>query len=1274
MSAQPLGRAEASHEPLPLSAAQTAIASAQLSLSTSALYWTAQRLEIKPGLGNFETMAHLEQVLIQLLGACEVLHTTPELSEQGWQQRLGDKPVRLTKLAFPTAEQACDHCQAQLKQAFSLGDELYHCHIIQLPASIWVYLQVHHFAFDGYSYSLFWQAVCARLTNPQLPLPAWGIAPLVQQDQALRCSTTYLAQVRTLAERLPAPLAWSERNPLAEISAPLLLNGASLQLAEVQEAAARLNLNWPQWLACACAWVLHQLGWTHQSALGLVNMARRGPQARVPLMCMGLQALHSPAAANMEQFAALFMQELAAWQPCPQVRWEELAPSGYSHPLGACVNLLLFPQALQLDGFNLQLNTLAQGPVQQLNLNLNVEGPNLCLLAAIPNHWQPLGAERVLEALARLLVNPSSDLRLVPPNCVIGPTPSAPIDLLGRLWQQKSRTPHAPAYCDLSGNLTSYRNLYRQMVSLSEQLTASGLTTGERVALWAQPGLSSLLAFLAIGFSKASYLPIDPSSSPERLCAQLTAAGVRWLLAPESALPPLKRALAPLPELALLNLDELLCGPESATPCKAPPNWDPEQEAYVLFTSGSSGEPKGVVMNWGAYGQFLAAAQQAYQPPLAARWLKFATMSFDASLEEIGLCLSHGGCLIERPDPCDFASLNAVITRHQINVLDLPTAYWHQWIASTPPPQPSLQLTIIGGEALCAERLRDFRQLQGLGRLINSYGPTETCIVACAQEAAADADAATSDLSIGRPLPGMGALILDVQRQPLPPGCIGELHLFGPQLAEGYLDPTQTRQRFLAPAPAWQLPGLLYATKDLVRQNAHGELEFLGRNDDEIKLDGQRIDLHALTQSHLEEPYINQAALWLERRANPAQIKAALVLTPGAEFNSKTLKTRLASHWPSAALPSCYLLLEQLPLNSRGKTDWAALAKIAKADQPKAATNLTRQLQQLWQECLGTAPTPQEDFWQAGGRSLTALVLAQKISALIGTNFPAQRLYVTPGFSDLCQQVEDLAAQERSGASSGNLCLHPGAKADSNTVTIYACAPIDGGIEAYRPLGAACDLPLWGLPTTGLCNQDSSLQPFDDWVRNQCQWLQNRPGPLVLMGWSSGGSLALSLAAALSDVGRTPEGVLLLDAYPPHCWRNHPVPCRREALLNLIDVPEGFDPSSMSEQELIDWLARPEGSYPGLTASALEPLILATLNQMLSFRRWQFAPYAGAVNYLAATLTAGPVPHKEALSGAACGPIQWHSIQATHLGLLEPRHIPAIAALLTNLARPVRHV
>jgi|GEM_PF-5051847 len=1258
--------AQSQNPALPLTAAQTALVAAQASLGTSNLYWTAQCLKLER-----TELPQLGMQLTGLLEACEALHYQPELAAAGWSQRLSNAPINLqwiylTEAAEP-ADTAQQLCRALLAQPFTLGEQLYHCRVFLLPSSTWVYLQVHHLAFDGYSYSLFWQALCARLHNPQLPLPDWRLAPLIEQEGALRQSSAHQSQVDQLRRRLPAPLPWQVYNPLADISAPRLIEAPRLALTQVQAAAAQLNLSWPQWLACACGWVLHQLGWTHDKALGLVNMGRRGPQARVPLMCMGLQALHSPAATTLSDWIPRFQQELSAWQQSPQVRWEELAAVGFSQPLGACLNLLLFPQTPQLPGCSLQVSTLAQGPVQQLNLNLSVDnlssdGPTLCLQAAIPDTWNDLGAEHVLQALSKLLVNPAATLQQTPPNLLLGPVAPAPIDLLGRLWQQQARAPDAPAYCSLAGQFTSYQRLYQQVVSLSAQLRAAGVQPGERVALWAEPGLTSLLAFLAIGFCQASYLPLDPKSCPELLRAQLAAAGVQRILVSQNALPWLADTL---PALEHVNLNTLLASP--AAICTAPPRFAPEREAYVLFTSGSSGVPKGVSMSWGAYGQFLAAAQQAYQPPLAARWLQFAALSFDASLEEIGLCLSHGGCLFERPEPCDFASLNALISRWQLNVLDLPTAYWHQWIDSAPPPQASLQLTIIGGEALCPLRLAAFRQLQGLGRLINSYGPTETCIVACAQPLGAQAPA-----SLGQPLAGMGALILGPQQQPLPAGSSGQLYLFGAQLAEGYLCPLQTRQRFVAPAPTWQLPTRLYSTGDMARLNENGELEFLGRNDDEIKLDGQRIDLLALTQAHLAHPAIAQAALWLERSTRPPRVLAALVLTPGYSFNPQALKHHLAQTWPAAALPSRYLTLSQLPLNSRGKTDWAALARLAAAEQPSpTSSDLTQRLEQLWQDCLGSRPEPEDDFWQAGGRSLSALVLAQQISALLGQSFAAQQLYATPRFSALCQCVEQLATTTCASPTAANLCLYTGTHPARVGLTLYACAPIDGGVEVYRPLAEACGLPLWGLPSNNAINTE---QPFDDWVNSQCQWLLGRPGRLLLLGWSSGGSLALALATALQQAGRPPQAVLLLDAYPPPCWQAHPAPTRRAALLNLIDVPEGFDPHALSEEALAQWLTRQEGSYADLSATSLEALVQTTLAQMQHFRQWRFAPYSGPVDYLAAALTPGPVPHQEALTGAACGPIRWHSLQASHLSLLEAPHLPAIASLLHSLVTEAQHV
>jgi amino acid adenylation domain-containing protein len=1288
---------------LPLTAAQTALVNAQQTLGPSTLYWTAQYLVLNEPLHEPIGMSGrspsvLTAALSDLLEACDALQYQPILGSTtdsgagSWMQQRSASSAVINTLDLRTAVApeiaALECCNNLLAQPFTLGQSpLYQCQLLLLPQATWVYLQVHHLAFDGYSYALFWQALCTRLNRPESPLPDWDIKQIVQADQVLRQSPQHQKQVANMRTRLPPPEAWHAQSPLTGLSLPKHIAPRHLQLDTVKLAASSVGLSWPQWIATACAWALYQLGWTHDKPMGLVNMARRGPQARVPLMCMGVQPLMTPAAQTIETFIAGFITELKAWQSAPDVRWEELSPAGFSHHLGAYVNLLLFPQPLNLTGQSPRLaaTTLAQGPVQQLNLNLSLEGCELRVAAAVPQSWDTFGTSLLLDYIAQVLIHPQAKPQFTTPNLVHAAKAPAPIDLLGSLWRQQATTPEAPAYRAQTGAIISYQQLYRQVVSLSHALRLTGVLPGMRIALWAEAGVESLIAFLAIAFCRASYLPLDPKTSPERLRTQLGTAQARYVLANATATTKLDEWLSDKPldradhTVEILNLSALLAGPQA--PLSAPPAWEPAREAYVLFTSGSSGEPKGVCMSWGAYGQFLAAAQQAYQTPTGARWLQFAALSFDASLEEIGLCLSHGGCLYQRPDPCDFSVLNEFIQQHNINVLDLPTAYWHQWVASNPPAHVSLALTILGGEALCPVRLARWQQQAGRERLINSYGPTETCIVACAQELSAE-----QSPHLGRPLAGMGVLILDAQRQPVAPGQSGELFLFGAQLALGYLNPEQTRARFFTPAPALNLPGLLYATGDVARVSHDGELEFLGRNDDEIKLDGQRIDLQALTQAHLNQPQVAEAALWLDRSNAPPQVLAALVLEQGARLNTQTLRQQLAIQWPVAALPARYLMLEELPLNNRGKTDWAALAKRAATEQPSAApdASLLQQLKQLWSECLGQPPSPDAHFWQAGGRSLSALVMAQGISSIIGSAVPAYWIYETPKFEQLCARIQrhiSMAANQLPAAGGLNPhCLYDaGTDTDTDTASIYACAPIDGFVDVYRPLGLATGLSLWGLPAHGLLhtvNADNSssdasstdINPFDRWVAEQKQWLLTRPGPQILLGWSSGGSLALALAQALTQAGRPPQAVVVLDAYPPACWQHHPEPSRREALLNLIDVPEGFDPQALSDAALIAWLQRPQGDYASLSRAQINNLIDATLAQMRAFRSWHLQPYGGPVHHLAAALSTGPVPHSRALEGSALGLIHWHSLQATHLSLLEPAHVPVIAALLQSLA------
>ncbi|MBB0247218.1 amino acid adenylation domain-containing protein, partial [Streptomyces alkaliphilus] len=268
-----------------------------------------------------------------------------------------------------------------------------------------------------------------------------------------------------------------------------------------------------------------------------------------------------------------------------------------------------------------------------------------------------------------------------------------------------------------------------------------------------------------------------------------------------------------------------------------------DDPAYVIFTSGSTGRPKGVVVGHGALAAHVAAARECFAITPGDRVLSLASLSFDASLEQILPALTTGATVVLRPDEIwSVEDLAARVREHRITVTELTPSYWEEVVArldTVAPDLAGLRLLVTGGEALPATPLgRWFDHLPGVP-IVNTYGPTEAVISATAHRVTAPVP---GRVPIGRPLGSRRALVVDRRGRPVPVGVPGELLIGGPELALGYLGrPEPTAERFV-PDPSGEPGARAYRTGDLVRRLPSGDLEFLGRTDDQVKIRGFRVE------------------------------------------------------------------------------------------------------------------------------------------------------------------------------------------------------------------------------------------------------------------------------------------------------------------------------------------------------------------------------------------------------------------------------------------------
>jgi len=740
-----------------------------------------------------------------------------------------------------------------------------------------------------------------------------------------------------------------------------------------------------------------------------------------------------------------------------------------------------------------------------------------------------------------------------------------------------ARSPGAPALVAGDGVELSYAELDARATRLATRLAARLRQAGaSAVGLLAHSGIEAIVGLLAILKSGAAYVPLDPALPQARLAWMIADAGVGTLLTNEVLPPLLMGAVRSVLGFDDDGSDAGACGFDAA-----PAPVARGATAYIIYTSGSSGTPKGVAVSHGALAAHCHSMGGVLGLGTADRVLQFASLSFDVSLEQIVPTLMAGAALVLRGDRIWSASgFAAQVARQRITVADLPPAYLrevlHEWprhgVAAL-----QLRLVLAGGDVLEAGTLGLWQRAGMAGvRLLNAYGPTEATITALVCEVGAGGEPLSPGgrVPIGRALPGRRAYIVDAAGQLCAPGVPGELCLAGAGLALGYVErPRETAAAF-APDPFCDQPGQrMYRTGDRARQLRSGALEFLGRIDGQVKLRGFRIELGEIDAALNQVAGVRAGAAALQ---DGQRLLACVVAHEGmAGTLAGAVEAHLAATLPNYMQPHVVLLVAQLPLTVRGKIDRAALCALAVqatqvaagAPAPAAAPSdaLEAALAAIWREVLGRAEVGVGDsFFGLGGHSLLALRLMARVEHAFGIDLPLASLMRDPTLGGQAALLR--GAQEAPGSPlhvlngiGGTGAAVPQAGRPL-LVLVHGAA---GGLLSYGELvaGLVGALAVVGLQAPGLDGAPAAATLAElagAYLAHAAPLLARHraAGPVYLGGWSFGGVVAQEMARQLELQGQAIDAVLLIDSYAPAALPHSGA--RDAALLGLAIAQAGL--------------------------------------------------------------------------------------------------------------------
>lgn len=552
----------------------------------------------------------------------------------------------------------------------------------------------------------------------------------------------------------------------------------------------------------------------------------------------------------------------------------------------------------------------------------------------------------------------------------------------------------------------SYGELNDNSNRLAHWLQQRALGPGDLVALCALPSFDTIVALLAILKVGAAYLPIDPAYSAARVGQIIEVAPLRLVMLDRDQIPASIVETCESADVESIGLTEATEAAAAMSEGNLGLSGLLQHAAYVMYTSGSTGRPKGVMVHHRGAANLVAAMARHWPITEGSRMLQFASLGFDASVPEWAGPLTMGGTVVLKPRGALMLGedLIELVERTGVNIFKMPAS------ALRVLPRvslPEVRTIITAGDACTSELVAHWSRDR---RFFNCYGPTEVSIGSTMARLNTD----TETVSIGRPNANLRGYVLDAFLQPVADGDVGELYMGGLGVTWGYLGQAgMTASRFL-PDPHGEPGARMYRTGDCVRLLPNGELQFLGRIDEQVKVRGFRIELGEIEQALLKLDGVDQAAVAALSEQGGEPRLVGFVCADHA-WTGERLREALQHVLPTYMVPMRWFRVEQLPLTINGKVDRAQLqscpgvridaASILEAGDDASA--IERQVAAIWSKHLDSSVSLHHSLTALGGDSLMAVRLSQEMREQLGVSFSAAELLAGDGIRALLASLSD---------------------------------------------------------------------------------------------------------------------------------------------------------------------------------------------------------------------------------------------------------------------------